>query len=325
MNDLGKAGAKVLEIGPDSAGQRLDNFLHKVLKGAPSSLVYRIIRSGEVRVNKGRARPETRLAADDRVRVPPLALDDPGRHAAAGAARAGGDLHVLFEDDALLAIDKPSGVAVHGGSGLAFGVIEALRAARPQATFLELAHRLDRDTSGVLLLAKKRAMLVAVHALIREHRVDKRYLALARGRWPHAAKHHLTSALKSRVVGGERRVAATDEADMDAKDAHSVVSVARRFADATLLEVQLRTGRTHQIRVHLAAAGHPIVGDDKYGDPEVNRAASRAGFRRMFLHAAKISFVRPDDGTRLRLEAPLPDDCSTYLRTLAPLPRALAT
>ena len=316
MNPLGKPLPKLLEIGVDSAGQRLDNFLHKSLKGAPQSLVYRIIRSGEVRVNKGRAKPDTRLDLGDLVRVPPISLEATAvKGVVAGAARAGADFPVLFEDESLLAIDKPAGVAVHGGSGLRFGVIEALRAARPDARFLELVHRLDRDTSGILLLAKTRPLLVALHELLREGRIDKRYLALARGVWPHAAKHHITTALASFVTReGERRVL---EAEHDgAKEAHSVVNVVRRYADATLLEVQIKTGRTHQIRVHLASAGHPIAGDDKYGDFTFNRAIAKAGCKRMFLHAAKISFVHPQSGQRVRFESPLPPECQAYLGTL---------
>ena len=308
---------KLLEIGVDSAGQRLDNFLHKSLKGAPQSLVYRIIRSGEVRVNKGRARPDTRLDLGDLVRVPPVSLAAvAAKGAVAGAARAGTDFPVLYEDDSLLAIDKPAGVAVHGGSGLRFGVIEALRAARPDARFLELVHRLDRDTSGILLLAKTRPLQVAMHELLRAGRIDKRYLALAHGVWPHAAKHHITTALASFVTrAGERRVLEADHEG--AKEAHSVVTLMRRYADATLLEVQIKTGRTHQIRVHLASAGHPIAGDDKYGDFAFNRAIAKAGCKRMFLHAAKISFVHPHSGERVRFESPLPPECQAYLGTLA--------
>ncbi len=317
MKPPAKPASKLLEIGVDSAGQRLDNFLHKSLKGAPQSLVYRIIRSGEVRVNKGRAKPDTRLDLGDLVRVPPISLEAAAaKGVVAGAATAGADFPVLFEDESILAIDKPAGVAVHGGSGLRFGVIEALRAARPNARFLELVHRLDRDTSGILLLAKTRPLLVAMHELLREGRIDKRYLALARGVWPHAAKHHITTKLASFMTSeGERRVL---EADHDgSKEAHSVVNLMHRYADATLLEVQIKTGRTHQIRVHLASAGHPIAGDDKYGDFAFNRAIGKAGFKRMFLHAAKISFVHPHSGLRVRFESPLPPECQAYLGTLA--------
>ena len=317
MKPPAKPASKLLEIGVDSAGQRLDNFLHKSLKGAPQSLVYRIIRSGEVRVNKGRAKPDTRLDLGDLVRVPPIALDAvAAKGVATGAAAAGAGFPVLFEDESLLAIDKPAGVAVHGGSGLRFGVIEALRAARPDARFLELVHRLDRDTSGILLLAKTRTLLVAMHELLREGRIDKRYLALAQGVWPHAAKHHITTALASFVTrAGERRVLEAEHEG--SKEAHSVVNLMRRYADATLLEVQIKTGRTHQIRVHLASAGHPIAGDDKYGDFTFNRAIAKAGCKRMFLHAAKISFVHPHSGQRIRFESPLPPECQAYLGTLA--------
>ena len=317
MHPPAKPAPKLLEIGVDSAGQRLDNFLHKSLKGAPQSLIYRIIRSGEVRVNKGRAKADTRLDLGDLVRVPPISLAPvAARGVVAGAASAGAEFPVLFEDESLLVIDKPAGVAVHGGSGLRFGVIEALRAARPDARFLELVHRLDRDTSGILLLAKTRPLLVAMHELLREGRIDKRYLALARGVWPHAAKHHITTALASFVTReGERRVL---EADRDgSREAHSVVNLMRRYADASLLEVQIKTGRTHQIRVHLASAGHPIAGDDKYGDFAFNRAIAKAGCKRMFLHAAKISFVHPQSGLRVRFESPLPPECQAYLGTLA--------
>lgn len=319
MNPLVKPAAKVLEIGDESAGQRLDNFLQKTLKGAPKSLIYRIIRSGEVRVNKGRAKPDTRLAVEDQVRVPPIEVE--AQHTgpvAAGAVRAGEGFPVLLEDDSLMAINKPAGVAVHGGSGLRFGVIEALRAARPQARFLELVHRLDRDTSGILLLAKKRPFLVALHELLREGRIDKRYLALVKGVWPHEAKHHIVESLASYVTqGGERRVSQSSQEG--SREAHSVVNVARRYAEATLLEVTIKTGRTHQIRVHLASAGHPILGDDKYGDFEANRQAAKAGLKRMFLHAARISFLRPDNGERVRIEAGLTAECEAYLGTLSRL------
>ena len=310
----------MVEIGEDSAGQRLDNFLAKTLKGAPKSFIYRIIRSGEVRVNKGRAAADTRLELDDRVRIPPISLEatEKGMPVVA-ASRAGQTLPVIFEDDDLLAIDKPAGIAVHGGSGLAFGVIEALRAARPDARFLELVHRLDRETSGVLLLAKKRPVLVAMHAMLREGRTDKRYLALVNGVWPHESKFHIRTALSSFVTReGERRVVASDEDD-GAREAHSVVTVSRRFADAPLLELALKTGRTHQIRVHLAGQGHPILGDAKYGDFALNRSLTRAGLSRMFLHAARLSFIHPGSAERMRIEAPLPEALRAFLSNLAPL------
>ena len=322
----------MVEVGEGGAGQRLDNFLLRHLKGAPKSLIYRIIRSGEVRVNKGRAEASTKLAASDLVRVPPVRLEakpESTRAPAAGSARAGTDLPVLFEDEALLAINKPAGLAVHGGSGVRFGVIEALRAARPEAKFLELVHRIDRDTSGVLLLAKKRAALVAMHELLREGRTDKRYLTLVAGRWPHEAKHHIKTALAKYVTSeGERRVAESDDESEYSKDAHTVVSVVKRFAGVpgdgagvTLLEAQIKTGRTHQIRVHLASAGYPILGDDKYGDFALNKIEAKHGLKRMFLHAAKISFIHPLTQSRLRIEAPMPPDCERYLARLAGAPK----
>ncbi len=332
MKDLGKGAVVILEVGEDGAGQRLDNFLLKRLKGAPQSLIYRIIRSGEVRVNKGRAAALTKLALGDLVRVPPVRLEPgPGaagtpagtaaKRPASGQVRAGADLEIIFEDDALLAINKPSGLAVHGGSGVSFGVIEALRAARPEAKFLELVHRIDRDTSGVLLLAKKRSALVAMHALMREGKTDKRYLALIKGAWPHTAKHHIKTALaKYTTSEGERRVAEAGDEEY-AKEAHTIVSVAKRFDAAgtgamTLLEAQIKTGRTHQIRVHLASAGYPIAGDDKYGDFAFNKAETQRGLKRMFLHAAKMGFVHPLTAERIRIEAPLPAECERYLAQL---------
>jgi len=325
MNDLGKLAAKLVEIDESSAGQRLDNFLAKVLKGAPKSLIYRIIRSGEVRVNKGRADASDHVEMGDLVRIPPLrpgTAPETKAQAPAGAARAAAQFPVLFEDDALLAIDKPAGLAVHGGSGLKYGVIEALRAARPQAKFLELVHRLDRETSGVLMLAKKRPALVAMHALLREGKTDKRYLTLVKGVWPHEAKHHVRASLhKFLTAGGERRVAAVDDEDDDGKEAHTIFTLQKRFAEASLLEAQLKTGRTHQIRVHLASSGYPILGDDKYGDFDLNKAVAKQGLKRMFLHAAKISFVHPVTEQRLRIEAPLPDDCARFLVSLAAIPK----
>ena len=338
MKDLGQGKVEIVEVGEGGSGQRLDNFLLRHLKGAPKSLIYRIIRSGEVRVNKARVEASIKLTAADLVRVPPVRLEAKPEGAAvavAGSARAGTDLPILFEDDALLAINKPAGLAVHGGSGVRFGVIEALRAARPEAKFLELVHRIDRDTSGVLLLAKKRAALVAMHELLREGRTDKRYFTLVAGRWPHQAKHHIKTALAKYVTSeGERRVAESDDESEYSKDAHTVISVIQRFGgsahgaihgalqnaasatQATLLEAQIKTGRTHQIRVHLSGAGYPIIGDDKYGDYALNKAEAKRGLKRMFLHAAKISFMHPLTQTRLRIEAPLPPECERYLALL---------
>lgn len=299
-------------------GQRLDNFLVKHLKGAPKALVYRIIRSGEVRVNKGRAHADTRLELGDAVRVPPLHLKEKDPAAPSAPPR---EFPVLYEDECLVAINKPAGVAVHGGSGLSFGVIEQLRRARPQARFLELVHRLDRETSGVLLLAKKRSALTNLQDQFRargvEKSVGKTYNALVVGDWPASVKVIDVALHKYLTADGERRVrpaSAAQEESGDAKRAITLVSVARRLQGFTLLNVTIKTGRTHQIRVHLAQAGHPIAGDDKYGDFELNRRLSRGDglpFRltRMFLHALRLSLRHPDDGRIIEIAAPLPKEC----------------
>ena len=312
-----------VRIDEGSAGQRLDNFLVKLLKGVPKTHVYRVIRSGEVRVNKARAEAQTRLALGDDVRVPPV------RTAAADAPEAvpGREFPILHEDAELLAIDKPAGVAVHGGSGVSFGVIEQLRRARPEARFLELVHRLDKETSGVLLLAKKRSALVALQAQMRPgaggRPVAKTYAALVRGAWPQALKLIDAPLHKYLDVAGERRVRSVDADDEQGRRAVTLVRVARRFAGFTLLEVTLKTGRTHQIRVHLADAGHPIVGDDKYGDFALNRRYARGEevpgvrFERMFLHARRLAFDHPATGERIELEAPLPPDCAALVAALA--------
>ena len=296
-----------LQVDASSAGQRLDNFLMRCLKGVPKTHVYRVIRSGEVRVNKGRAAADTRVMAGDDVRVPPVRIAQ--RSAAAAPAR---DFSVLFEDDALLAIDKPAGVAVHGGSGVSFGVIEQLRAARPESRFLELVHRLDRETSGVLLLAKKRSALTALQDQFRQRDTGKIYAALVFGSWPEKLKVIDQALHKTLDAAGERHVRVVSPAHEDGRRAITLVQVAQRFADATLLRVTLKTGRTHQIRVHLAHAGHPIVGDPKYGDFARNKAFARTqGVARMFLHAAELSFDHPASGERLTLRAPLPAEFAT--------------
>lgn len=300
------------------AGQRLDNFLMRTLKGAPKTLVYRIIRSGEVRVNKGRAGADTRLASGDDVRLPPLRLPEP-RPATAPPR----EFPVLHEDEHLLAVDKPAGVAVHGGSGVSFGVIEQLRRARPQARFLELVHRLDKETSGVLLLAKKRSALTALQDQFRARGTDKTYLALVLGDWP-AQKKVIDVALHKYLdAAGERRVRAVDPDDDDeGRRSITLVKVRQRFGRFTLLEVTIKTGRTHQIRVHLAHEGHPIVGDAKYGDFAQNKALSKGGghdaakFGRMFLHAWHLAVDHPATGERLAFEAPLPAECETFLEQL---------
>jgi 23S rRNA pseudouridine955/2504/2580 synthase len=309
MNDLSKPAAaplKVtwLEVGEDGADQRIDNFLLRHLKGVPKSHVYRVLRSGEVRVNSGRVKPEYRLQPGDRVRVPPIRTAERKPQTAKPL-----NLPVAYEDDALILIDKPSGVAVHGGSGVSHGVIESLRAERPQAKFLELAHRLDRDTSGLLMVAKKRSALVELHRMLREGEVEKDYLAVVKG-VPAKREFEIRESLHKYVTSqGERRVAVRE----DGKAAATRARLVKAAGSYSLLELRLLTGRTHQIRVHLAHAGHPILGDDKYGDFELNRALAKAGVKRLFLHAAKLSFVHPLSGAALAFKSPLPGEMKSFM------------
>ncbi|MBS3935012.1 MAG: RluA family pseudouridine synthase [Sulfuritalea sp.] len=313
MKDLSKNSVTFLDVGEDGAGQRIDNYLAKKLKGVPKSHVYRILRSGEVRVNKGRAAADRRLEPGDRVRVPPIRLAESG-DATLVPAR---EFAVVFEDEALLVIDKPAGVAVHGGSGVDFGVIEQLRRARPQAKFLELAHRLDRETSGLLAIGKKRAALTGLHDLFRAGGIDKRYLALVKGRWRDLLRHVRLPLHKYITAEGERRVRVTPQG----REAHSIVRLMGRYrlpqGEASLLDVELRTGRTHQIRVHLAHLGFPILGDEKYGDFALNREVQKFGLKRMFLHAAAMGLPHPLNGERLSLAAPLPAELKNFLGKLA--------
>ncbi len=305
-----------LVVDENSTGQRLDNFLLRLLKGVPKTHVYRVIRSGEVRVNRGRAGADTRLVLGDEVRVPPVRVSAPADPVAAGAPAR--EFVVLFEDEQLLAIDKPAGVAVHGGSGVAFGVIEQLRRARPHAKFLELVHRLDKETSGVLLLAKKRSALTALQNQFRHRDADKRYAALVGGTWP-AQRKVIDVALHKTLDGeGQRHVRPVADNDADGRRSITLVKVARVYSGFTLLDVTLKTGRTHQIRVHLAHEGHPIVGDPKYGDFALNRQLARGEhrFTRMFLHARQLSFDHPASAERMTLVAPLPDECTTLLAAL---------
>lgn len=313
MVDTSKASVTFITVGPDDAGQRIDNFLLRHLKGVPKSHVYRIVRGGEVRVNKGRIDATYRLVEGDVLRIPPVRVAEKPDTSTAVAAAAHVDLPIIFEDEALIAINKPAGIAVHGGSGISFGVIELLRAQRPQAKFLELVHRLDRETSGILLVAKKRSALTKLHEMLRDnHQIDKRYLALVEGAWPHERNHVRFKLLKYETPDGERRVKVSD----DGLTSHTVVNRRQLWNDCALLECELKTGRTHQIRVHLAASGHPILGDDKYGDPLVNRALQKRGLRRMFLHAWRLTLIHPLTGDKLALEAPLPDELQSYLTIL---------
>lgn len=299
---------RMLTIDEEIAGQRVDNFLLRVCKGVPKSHIYKAIRSGEVRVNKGRTRADYRLAPGDLLRVPPLRLPAPGE-----ARKVPPQVFpVVYEDDAIVVIDKPSGVAVHGGSGVSFGVIEQMRAARPDARFLELAHRLDRETSGLLIIAKSRKALVALHEMMRESVGRKVYQALVTGDWVNDRQHIRKPLLKWLTADGERRV----KVDAQGKPAHTIITKLKRFGRYTLVEAELRTGRTHQIRVHLASSGHPIVGDDKYGNDEVREQFARGGFKRMFLHASRLEIPHPLTGEPLRFEAPLPALCMEVLHDL---------
>jgi 23S rRNA pseudouridine955/2504/2580 synthase len=318
MNELSKDAVNWLTIGEDSEGQRIDNFLCKVLKGVPKSHVYRILRSGEVRVNKSRVGPDQRLVAGDRVRVPPVrTAQGPDDGIRKGAVARGAPPPILFEDDHLLAVDKPAGLAVHGGSGIAFGLIEQMRAARPEARFLELVHRLDRDTSGILLLAKRRPALVALHEQMRTNGFDKRYLALVRGKWRDEKRHVRLALHKFSTKEGERRVRVEED---EGQTAETVFYRRQVFAESdpplTLLEAKLLTGRTHQIRVHLTHLGFPLAGDDKYGDFAWNKELARSGLKRMFLHAHRLSFLHPATGESVALESPLAPELAQFIAAL---------
>lgn len=299
--------ATTLVVGEESDAQRIDNFLLRRLKGVPKSHVYRVLRSGEVRVNSGRVKPDHRVRIGDKVRVPPIRVAAPNAKAPAKPFA----LPIVHEDPSLLAIDKPSGVAVHGGSGVSHGVIELLRAARPEAKLLELAHRLDRDTSGLLVVAKKRGALIELHRMLRDGEIEKIYVAVVKG--VPARKHFdITEALHKYVnAKGERRVA-VKEGGMAAV---TRVKVLGSSHDLSVLQLRLMTGRTHQIRVHLAHAGHPVLGDDKYGDFELNRALARQGVKRLFLHARRLGFKHPIDGKAMELESPLPDAMLRFCRS----------
>ena len=318
-------------VDENSAGQRLDNFLIRLLKGVPKTHVYRIIRSGEVRVNKGRAAADTRVEVGDLVRVPPVRLSERMAEKADAMAetvaqnQARGvparEFPVLLEDEHVLAIDKPAGIAVHGGSGVSFGVIETLRMARPQARFLELVHRLDRETSGILLIAKKRSALKHLQDQFRERETGKTYLALVVGNWP-ANKKVLDKPLQKYLLAGadgatgegERRVKVVGRDDPDGMKSVTLVKIAEKLNGFTLLEVTIKTGRTHQIRVHLASEGFAIAGDDKYGDFELNKALHKRGLKRMFLHAWRLTATHPSTAGVLSLTAPLPPELENFVQ-----------
>lgn len=307
---------KMLTISEDEAGQRIDNYLLAKLKGVPKSLIYRIVRKGEVRVNKGRIKPEYKLQANDVVRVPPIRVSEKEQAPISTKLNKVSQLEnqILFEDESLLILNKPSGIAVHGGSGLSFGVIEALRTLRPEARFLELVHRLDRDTSGILLVAKKRSALRNLHEQLREKTVQKDYLALVRGQWQSHCKVVKAPLLKNELSSGERIVRVSEQG----KPSETRFSIEERYNNATLVKASPVTGRTHQIRVHTQYAGHPIALDDKYGDKQFDEQMSQLGLTRLFLHAFSIRFTHPKTGEILQINAPLDQDMKgilTILRT----------
>ncbi len=307
MNGLSKDSVSWLEIDEGSEGQRIDNFLFRHLKGVPKSHVYRILR-GEVRVNKKRVDQTYRLQLGDILRIPPIRVAEKPESEYVPAT----EFPVLYEDEAILAINKPAGTAVHGGSGVSFGVIEQLRRARPQAKFLELVHRLDRETSGVLLVAKKRSALTGMHEIMREGNSDKRYFVLVLGQWKNARQHVKLPLHKFDTPQGEKRVMVRE----DGQASHTIFTLQKSWPEFSLLEAQLKTGRTHQIRVHLSHLGFPIAGDDKYGDFARNKELAKRGLKRMFLHAHSISFKHPLTEEPLSINAPLLPDLQKFLNKL---------
>lgn len=316
-SDTGKPVVKWVEIDDAHAGQRLDNFLIGQLKGVPKSRIYRIVRKGEVRVNKGRVDVKYRLENGDSVRIPPVRVAESNDDKVFIKSELKNSLEkdILFEDESFIAINKPSGFAVHGGSGIDSGVIEALRAIRPDARFLELVHRLDKDTSGCLLIAKKRSSLRTLHELFRDDKVDKTYLALLAGCWQRKKQWVDAPLLKNVAKSGERMVVVSKAG----KSAQTFFRRIQSFQDATLVEASPKTGRTHQIRVHAAHLGHPIIGDDRYGDVAVNQAFKKRGYKRLFLHAKELRFPHPVSGKTVTLQAPLPARLSELLSHEKPL------
>ncbi|MBS4096719.1 MAG: RluA family pseudouridine synthase [Sulfuricella sp.] len=313
MNNLSKESVTRLTVDEAGEGQRIDNFLTRHLKGVPKSHIYRILRSGEVRVDSKRVDATHRLQIGEVLRIPPIRMReniDSIPESIPPASRL--TPRIIFEDEALIALNKPSGMAVHGGSGVSRGVIEQMRQEMPQARFLELVHRLDRETSGVLLLAKKRSALTELHRAMRDNDMDKRYLTLVKGIWTNPKQSVKFSLLKYTTAEGERRVSVNPEG----QTAHTVFTLKKSLGDFSLLEAELKTGRTHQIRVHLAHLGFPIAGDDKYGDFPLNKELQKRGLKRMFLHAYRITIKHPLSGGKLLLEAPLPSDLESFLKKL---------
>ena len=320
---ISKDSVSLITVAEHEAGQRLDNYLIKILKGVPKSHIHRIIRAGEVRLNKKRCKPDSRIQTGDLLRIPPVRTAEKQRssenRAQAVPAR---EFTIIYEDDALLVIDKPAGIAVHGGSGVSFGVIEQIRRARPEARYLELVHRLDKDTSGLLMIAKKRSALVKLHEAIRNDHPQKIYLALGVGKLPNDSFHVKLPLFKYTGAQGEKMVRVSE----DGQSAHTIFRVLNRFSDdllhqvglshLTLVQATLKTGRTHQIRVHLQSQQCPIAGDERYGDYQANKRLQKLGLRRMFLHAAELHLDHPLTGEKLILKAPLPQDLAQFILML---------
>ena len=316
MENVDKPAVRWMDISAEQAGQRIDNYLLRILKGVPKSRIYRLLRKGEVRVNKGRIRPEYRLRSGDQVRIPPVRVAtssaiEPGRQASTALADS-----ILYEDDRLLVLNKPAGMAVHGGSGLGYGVIETLRALRPKAPYLELVHRLDRATSGCLMVAKRRSELRVLHDLLRNGGVEKRYLLLAQGDWSQGPFRIDAALRKNQVRGGERIV----RVDPEGKTALTKFRFLEAYPGASLMEAELKTGRTHQIRVHAAHAGHPLAGDEKYGAEAFNRCMRGLGLKRMFLHAHYVAFEDRERERSIEVSAPLGADLRKLVQQLENTP-----
>lgn len=311
--EAGALGVRQLEIDESRSGQRLDNYLIGVLKGVPKSRIYRLLRKGEVRVNRGRVKPDYRLQAGDVVRLPPVRMAAAPDRVREGKGYEWLGGHILYEDEYLLALNKPAGLAVHSGTGIALGVIEVLRALRPHAPMLELAHRLDRDTSGCLLLAKTRPALLDLHRQLREGGMRKHYAALVKGVW----RGRMREVAVALETDSRRARGSKVQAREEGKEAVSRFTPKQVYGPATQVDIELVTGRTHQARVHAAHIGHPIAGDDKYGDWDFNRAMRAQGLKRLFLHAARLEFRHPVTRGKLRLDAPLPPDLSAFLEQLA--------
>jgi len=320
---ISKDSVSLITVAEHEAGQRLDNYLIKILKGVPKSHIHRIIRAGEVRLNKKRCKPDSRIQTGDLLRIPPVRTAEKQRssenRAQAVPAR---EFDIIYEDDVLLVIDKPAGTAVHGGSGVSFGVIEQIRRARPEARYLELVHRLDKDTSGLLMIAKKRSALVKLHEAIRNDHPKKIYLALGVGKLPNDSFHVKLPLFKYTGAQGEKMVRVSE----DGQSAHTIFRVLNRFSDdllhqvglshLTLVQATLKTGRTHQIRVHLQSQQCPIAGDERYGDYQANKRLQKLGLKRMFLHAAELHLDHPLTGEKLILKAPLPQELAQFVLML---------